>query len=30
MLKNSLKISVTTKTEFLEMIFFQSDEKIWE
>ena len=30
MLKKCLKISDTTKTEFLELIFFQSDEKISE
>ena len=28
MLTNSLKISDTTKTEFFELIFFQSDQKI--
>ena len=30
MLTNSLKISDITKTEFLELIFFQSDQKIWQ
>ena len=30
MLTNSLKISDTTKTEFFELIFFQSDQKIWQ
>ena len=30
MLTNSLKISDTTKTEFFELVFFQSDQKIWE
>ena len=28
MLKNSLKIPDTTKTEFLKLIFFDSDQKI--
>ena len=28
MLTNSLKISDTTKTDFLEMIFFQSDQEV--
>ena len=27
MLTNSLKITDTTKTEFVELIFFQSDQK---
>ena len=30
MLANSLKISDTTKREFLELISFQSDQKIWQ
>ena len=30
MLTNSLKISDTTKTEFLEQKFFQIDRKIWQ
>ena len=30
MLTNSVKITDTTKTEYLELIFFQSDQKIWE
>ena len=30
MLKNSVKITDTTKTEYLELISFQSDQKIWE
>ena len=30
MLTNSLKISDTTKKEFLELIFFQSDQKNWQ
>ena len=30
MLTNSLKISDTTKTEFFELIFFQSGQKIWK
>ena len=30
MLTNSLKSSDTTKTEFFELIFFQSDLKIWQ
>ena len=30
MLTNSVKITDTTKTEFLELISFQSDQKIWE
>ena len=30
MLKKSLKIIDTTKAEFLELIFFQSDQKICE
>ena len=30
MFKNSLKISDTTKKEFLDVISFQSDEKIWQ
>ena len=30
MLTNSLKISDTTKTEFLELISFQSDQKVWQ
>ena len=30
MLRNSLKISDTTKTELFELIFFQSDQKIWQ
>ena len=30
MLPNSLKISDTTKTERLELISFESDQKIWE
>ena len=30
MLTNSLKISDTTKKEFLERIFFKSDQKIWQ
>ena len=30
MLTNSLKISVATKTEFIELKFFQSDQKIWQ
>ena len=30
MLTNSLKIIDTTKAEFLELIFFQSVEKIWQ
>ena len=30
MLTNSLKISDTTKTEFIELIFFWSDQKIWQ
>ena len=29
-LTNSLKISDTTKTEPLELISFQSDQKIWQ
>ena len=28
MLKKSLKTSDTTKAEFLELVFFQSDQKI--
>ena len=28
MLTNSLKISETTKTQFFELIFFQSDQRI--
>ena len=28
MLTNSLKISDTTKTEFLELIFFHTDQKL--
>ena len=28
MLTNSLKISDTTKTEFLQLIFFQTDQKL--
>ena len=27
---NSLKISDTTKTQFFELIFFQSNQKIWK
>ena len=30
MLTNSLKISDTSKTEFLELIFFKSEPKIWQ
>ena len=30
MLTSSLKISDTSKTEFFELIFFQSNQKIWE
>ena len=30
MLTNSLKITDTTLTKFLELIFFQSDQKIWQ
>ena len=30
MLKKSLKNLYTTKTEFLERIFFQSDKKVWQ
>ena len=30
MLTNSLKISDTSKTELLELISFQSDQKIWQ
>ena len=30
MLWKSLNISDTTKAEFLELVFFQSDQKIWE
>ena len=30
MLTNSLKILVTTKSEFIELKFFQSDQKIWQ
>ena len=30
MLRNSLKISDTSKTELLELISFQSDQKIWQ
>ena len=30
MLTNSLKISDTTKREFFELMFFQSDQKIWQ
>ena len=30
MLTNSLKISETTKTQFFELIFFQSDQRIWQ
>ena len=30
MLRNSLKISGTTKTEFFELKFFQIDKKIWQ
>ena len=30
MLTNSLKISDTSKTEFLELIFFQNAQKIWQ
>ena len=30
MLTNSLKISDTTKKQFFEVIFFQSDQKIWQ
>ena len=30
MLTKSLKISDTTKTENLEWIFFQSDQKTWQ
>ena len=30
MLRNSLKISDTTKTEFAEVVLFQIDEKIWQ
>ena len=30
MLTNSLKISDTTKTEFFELIYFQSDQEIWQ
>ena len=30
MLKNSLKVSDTTKTEFFELIFFLIDQKIWK
>ena len=30
MFKNSLKISDTTKKEFLDVISFKSDEKIWQ
>ena len=29
MLRNSLKISDTTKAEFLGLIFFQTDQNIW-
>ena len=29
MLRNSLKISDITKTEILELIFFQKDQNIW-
>ena len=29
MLRNSLKISVTTKTEFIELKFFHSDQKLF-
>ena len=30
MLRNTLKIWDTTKREFLELIFFPSDQKIWK
>ena len=30
LLKNSLKISDTTRKDFLERIPFQSDQKIWQ
>ena len=30
MLTNSLNIWHTTKTEFFELIFFQSDQNIWQ
>ena len=30
MLTNSLKVSDITKTDFFELIFFQSDQKIWQ
>ena len=30
MLRNSLRISDTTKIEFLELIYFKSDQKIWK
>ena len=30
MLRNSLKIPYNTKTEFFELIFYQSDPKIWQ
>ena len=30
MLKNSLKVSDTTKKQFLQLIYFQSDRKIWK
>ena len=29
MLRKILKISDTTNTEFLELIYFQSNQKIW-
>ena len=30
MLRNSFKIPYNTKTEFFELIFYQSDPKIWQ
>ena len=30
MLTNSLKFSDTTKAEFVQLISFQSDQKIWQ
>ena len=30
MLTTSVKISDTTQKDFLELIFFQSDQKIWQ
>ena len=30
MLRNSLKISDTTKADFFQLIFLKSDQKIWQ